>query len=365
MAREKPDTDTVQALKRWVLVIAAAEIALSFALGLLARAVMPGNVGRAIQWGLGFGGPAIAINYVLVQMKLDALLQREVRTLVAEELKRVRDVLTFFDAYFKIDNPEFLRFRDETMTAAVERLRGLTRGEAEVLGEGYYRWLKERLARNPQMVRAVSLRPLHVYSDDPRELNFIHQNGEAVKRGTKITRIFIVHQDELLARAQREILKAQCMGSQVTVYVVWKKDVPAPVLRDAEGGGFSIYDHAVVFFDRSYFERNVGATSSEPLMPRASLYCNPHQLFTKYVGVFEQLEDMVPPAAKGGPAAVYGLVLAALDGSLTKRYGDFESLKGQSTTLSGEDANALAEWTTLKEEIRAHTEGNKGRQAAS
>jgi hypothetical protein len=351
-------TDDPGAAKRAVLLIGLVEAVAAVVVGMIARTVLPENVGRAIQWALNFLGPVIGINYALLQLKLDALLRREFRSLVATEMKDVRQILKFFDSYFRLGTSQLAPFRDEILSSAIHAFESLAQGEGEVRGDAYYTWLKNRLADTPNSVRAVSFRPLSVYTDDPREKNFIHQNAEAVDRGTKISRIFILEEQDLVSEERRTVIKNQCLNLRIAVHVVWKRSISREILRETEGGGFSIYDSEVVFFDRSYFERNVGGSDiegSEPLMPRAALFCAPNPSFEKYSRIFESLENQVPYHSKDGEIQAYVHCMKDIDAFLTRKYKSVETL-GQTENRDQESERDLVEWHKLKIEIKTPPE---------
>jgi hypothetical protein len=343
---------SVHNLQRNTLIIAGTEVVFSFIVGYYAQASLKGNLGTAVQWGISFFGPLVALNFIFTQFNLNILLQREIRSLVEEELALFRGILTVFDAYFQIQNPEFSSFRDDLISQTIDRLQSLTRGEAEVSGDSYYRWLKDKLLKTQYTVKAVSSRPLSVYRDDPREENFIKQNREAAHRGIRFTRIFILDTEDIIVKSQREILKRHCLKESFTIFIVWRSNVAPSTLQETEGGGFSIYDDSVVFFDRSYFHQNLSDSHSGPLVPRASIYTKVHKSSRRYKEIYDELENLVQVSLKVSSEHVYRNVLLYLDKCLTDKYQTTspDNVRNQSP-LSAAIETELNEWRKIQQEI--------------
>ena len=340
--------------KTVVLAIAAIEVFITVAAGFLARSTFADpRVGSALGFCIWFAGGLITLNAVLFQFRLDAAVQRELHAVMGEESERTRRVLSIFNTYHSIGHPDVRKYRDEVLNTALVKLEGLNRGEVEVEGDEYYAWLNEKI-RQAKTVQAVSCRPLRVYNEDNREKNWAHANADAAKRGTQINRIFILEWSELLSLDIRVLLRRLILDSSVKAFVVWRDEVDKQVLKRMVGGGFSIYDNEVVFWDRSYFEKDVGVlegtpvTSVKPLVPRASIFCKPNANVSDYMNIFRGLESLVPYSAKAGPQASYTEVLREIDNYLAGAHGTLEALEKQNDSTK---AGLLADWKALRNEM--------------
>jgi hypothetical protein len=124
------------------------------------------------------------------------------------------------------------------------------------------------------------------------------------------------------------------------------------ILQETGGGGFSIYDNSVVFFDRSYFQRNLSDSHSGPLVPRASIYTRLHPSSQRYMQIYEELENLVPDSLKVSSKLVYRNVLTYLDKYLTDKYQTNSpgNIRNQST-LSADIKTELKEWGAIQSEV--------------
>jgi hypothetical protein len=340
--------------KTVVFAIAALEVFITIAAGFLARSSFADpRVGSALGFCIWFAGGLMTLNAVIFQFRLDAAVQRELRAVIGEESDRTRRVLSIFNTYHSIGHPDVRKYRDEVLNTALTKLEGLNRGEVEVEGDEYYAWLNDKI-RQAKTVQAVSCRPLRVYNEDNREKNWAHENLAAANRGTQITRIFILECNELVSSDVRALLRRLILDSSVKAFVVWRDEVDKQVLRRMLGGGFSIYDNEVVFWDRSYFEKDVGITdgtpltSIKPLVPRASIFCKPNATVSDYINIFRGLEGLVPYPAKSGPQASYSEVLREVEIYLLGAYGALEALESENDPTK---AALIGEWKALKQEI--------------
>lgn len=302
--KDEKDEKYLLRIKRLSLWLAASEIVVALILGWYLKDLLsgwPAEIRSAVQYVVIFIGFAIGLNFIFLQLKIDALLQREVRSIIKKEAQKTNDAITFFDAYFKIEVGSDFKFKEDIVASAKNKLNALARGIAEVEGEDYYNWLEHRLrVRKPQSVRAISYRPLIFYSENPREKNFISTNEEAVRNGVKIKRIFVVKEEEVIEPIARTVLKSQLLNPSIENYVVWSSHVPLSLLNHFVGGGLSIYDNDEVFFDKSYFESRLSSPhnsdwSATNVIPKAAIYFSICDRFASNISKYENIEKYIDP----------------------------------------------------------------------
>ncbi len=343
--------------KATLYVVATAEAILTIAAGFLARSAMADpRVGAALSFAVWFCGFLITANGVTFLVKLEHAVKKEVRSILEEDRAETRQMLSVFNEYHSVAHPDLKRYREDALTNALDKLRALTRGEAQVEGDEYYNLLTEKVGA-ARTVRAVSLRPLRVYIDDTREKNWAHANIKAAEKGTDIERLFILEPTDLLRGDLRSLMKVAMTRSPVRAYVVWRYDIDTSTLPRLLGGGFSIYDNLVVFWDRSYLVQDIGDVDAQaflsgerPIRPRATVYCAPNQGVTDYVAMYRGLERLVPVTAKENRVEGYRQVLKDIDSYLTKQKGSIEQLQ---RVEDGEAKRLVNDWLELREELAA------------
>ncbi|KAF0246869.1 MAG: hypothetical protein FD180_228 [Planctomycetota bacterium] len=349
-----PSTSFVSS-RSFISLVAAAELAATFIAAFVARANVDPRISAAVTICISLGGTLMTLTGIAIQLRLDAIVRNESNTLIAridDETRHLRHALSLFNTYHQVSHEDLLKYRDDALKSALNTLNDLTRGQAEVEGSEYYSWLNRKMKSRPRTVRAVSFRPLSVYADDPREANWALANTQAAEAGTKISRIFILDHSVLVPTKARSLLTHLVLNSRTSAFVVWRSRVHQGLLKQLFGGGFSIYDDDVVFYDRSYFQLEIGVNDpaglqpQSPIIPRATMYCKPHPEYQKYETMFEELEDLVPHAAKTGPKASCANILSAIDGYLTTAHGSLEDL-----VETPETALLKKDWIALKAEI--------------
>jgi hypothetical protein len=274
-------------------------------------------------------GSIVGVSFIIFQYQINSVVKKEIEALntagraerqrykddmeqtvrqgVSAELHDLRKLLPIFDAYLSIGGGDSYGARDRILNDARHLLEEAARGKIELEGDAYYDWLKERLVnRRPEIVRAISCRPLSVYSVDPREKNFIRDNIDAIKKGTAISRIFVLDEPEIMDLATRSVLKDHFCNSRARCFVAWKERLSCPLREKLEGGGMSIYDNDHVFFDQSYFamrlgeERGIGGVvSGSEVIPKACVYSVGHAEFSNLINIYNNLlNNFVDPALK-------------------------------------------------------------------
>ena len=141
----------------------------------------------------------------------------------------------------------------------------------------------------------------------------------------------------------------------MAAFVVWLNSLSPEILTEIGGGGFSVYDDKVAFWDQSYFRRAlVGlkpGNAAMDLMPVASIYCNPHSKVAKFKNVYQALRSYVPSNLRNSPKAAYLAILKSVDEYLGEEHGTLEELSAR-VNHDSDEFEIVEEWRDLREEIR-------------
>jgi hypothetical protein len=301
----------------------------------------------------------VTFSTIAVSLKIEVTLK--------SEFEKVRGVLEILETYMKIRDPDLIGFKESELERLATRFDEYLKGEARVESDEYYKWLVGKVRQRVKSVKAVSVRPEEIYSQDDREQNWIIANLEAAKRGTHIERIFVSTKPSLLRAENRDVILTHLKTVNMVAHLIWKNSLSDSVLHDLVGGGVSIYDDNTVFWDQSYFYREIAYASesgTKRIVPRAIIFRPPHARVSSFVRLYATLYSYLPPTASSSPWAGYIQKLREVDIFVEHQLGPYESAIARSD-LTREQQEDLVEWRKLREEIEElETERQKMAQTA-
>jgi len=324
------------------IILILAEATITVLVGLFLRSLYNDTRIGSIVW---FGGGMVTISTVVLFFKIEVTLR--------SEFEKVRSVLQILDTYMQIRDPDLIGFKEAELERLATRFDEYLNGEAKVEDGEYYRWLGEKLAQKLQSVKAVSVRPEEVYSEDDREHNWLAANLDAAKNGTHIERIFVSTKRSLLCARHREVILTHLRTRNMVAHILWKDILNDTVLHDLVGGGLSIYDDNTVFWDQSYFYREVAYRSEagmKRIIPRATIYRPPHAKVTALANMYTTLHSYLLQSACNSPWLGYIHKLREIDAFMLEGLGTYESAI-EKTDFTEEQAEDLREWTELRKEV--------------
>jgi hypothetical protein len=162
--------------------------------------------------------------------------------------------LEIVNVYSQILEPEFQRVKDAVVEDAAEHLRQLAQQKrSRELGTGeYYLWLSSMLEKQVGgEVWAVSLLNPLEWVDSAAEKKFLQLNKDAVARGVKLTRVFIVDKDKVADLKSNSGIAWHFSTPGVQPYIAIREEIVKtdPKLLSELGDGFIAFDYRVAMID--------------------------------------------------------------------------------------------------------------------
>jgi hypothetical protein len=129
-------------------------------------------------------------------------------------------------------------------------LERINRGIISLDASRYFHEIIDRMNCSPAgtTVYAVNTIDELRWIDDPREVNFLQANLDALVRGVAINRIFVISRNQFLAedaRQRLEILKQQAGHEGLSLWIVWKETLLGRELKYRDWVAFDKPSHTL------------------------------------------------------------------------------------------------------------------------
>lgn len=246
--------------------ILVAEVATTAIIGLALLVLKEKQLGE-ITWIIGFF--QILARYTLARSVKDDL--KELREHVDTELETVRGLSKVVDTsraartdklreicdlYFQVTETEFTHVKDQVLEQTrikLERLAHQRRSGTLVTGE-YYNWLLPilRATESGSEIWAVSMMLDCEWDDSPEEREFLALNLNAVERGVRLTRVFVIHENDFdRVRALEPVDRQAKAGQFGNIRYVYRERLQRldPQLLRNLGDGLIALDDRVALID--------------------------------------------------------------------------------------------------------------------
>jgi hypothetical protein len=142
-----------------------------------------------------------------------------------------------------------LDYAFEVVDGALDKLRPVPQGVMRLEPSTYYRRLADMLRSTKRgcHVSAVSSVSIDRWEKDPRQINYLQENLEAVKRGVEIRRVFLIDrpgESGAYSEHVRQIISRQ-REAKIKCYIVWRDSIRhSPELYE----DFVLFDEAKIVF---------------------------------------------------------------------------------------------------------------------
>lgn len=310
-------TEKYKAATRRFQFVTVAVAFVSLALGVAIHLTYPSALGGSgVTLAIATFGPILSILAYFIERLLEAHaeytmggelaeLERSilaipavVRSAVSEDVGDIKESMKFVSAYLKC-TPDVDPYRrgDRILKEFQEQMDDLVNGSFEVEQADYYAWLNSQVL-DATNVHAVSHRKVTKYRTDDREKKFLKNNLIAIESGCVITRVFVLSHESIYDESTRDELLKEFVDTGMRVYFVLEEQLTLLTMQRLEGGGLSIYDDKVGFYDRSFLE-STPAERIQPertLIPKATVFLRRSPGFRNLQSIYEDVFAMATEA---------------------------------------------------------------------
>ena len=152
----------------------------------------------------------------------------------------------------EIDGLQFLNAR-KVVDEMLIQLEKINRGVISLDAARYFHEIIDTMNCAPPGTQVYAVNTIDElrWIEDPREVNFLRANLEALRRGVTINRIFVLSRTQFFTgdpRRRVEILKQQAGHQKLMLWIVWKETLAGHDLRFRDWVAFDKPSH-VMFID--------------------------------------------------------------------------------------------------------------------
>ena len=276
------EVGVIAKLGKYLLAIIGALVTIS--LSLISDFVL--KLPKEITWLTFSIGAIITVTITLLEQKLlDS---------VSDEISRK---IELYQILGKIEDPELYQLALNTISESIEKLRNYEQG---IVPSTEHSYISSRLSKCKKIYQATfwaaTIQSLYNVEDRSSAVNYYEANFEAVKRGIKVERIFLLSKDDVLEtdgkfanqKALRIISRQQSEG--INVRIIWLES-----LKDIVASS-ELYQDIAIIDEKEVSVQLHGVGNSRPgilLVKRESKVRDYQKIYEKLWKLSRPLNDVL------------------------------------------------------------------------
>lgn len=276
------EVDVIAKLGKYLLAIIGALVTIS--LSLISDFVL--RLPKEITWLTFSIGAIITVTITLLEQKLlDS---------ISDEISRK---IELYQILGKIEDPELYQLALNTISESIEKLRNYEQG---IVPSTEHSYISSRLSKCKKIYQATfwaaTIQSLYNVEDRSSAVNYYEANFEAVKRGIKVERIFLLSKDDILdadgkfanQKALRIISRQQSEG--INVRIIWLES-----LKDIVASS-ELYQDIAIIDEKEVSVQLHGVGNSRPgilLVKRESKVRDYQKIYEKLWKLSRSLNDVL------------------------------------------------------------------------